>query len=142
MKQCNCYISNDAPSVASSALWLKPYGEGFTLYFLEGGRWKPLKIVDDQSTATPSDDREKKILTVTDITALTTKQCNGLNVGDQVIKKTGNQQHLYTVTYKEEKQGLCLSYIDAENAETVAYDWNGTSKIWEYTDTTITPLGD
>ena len=140
MKFLNVVLSNEAPNVRD-AMWLKPVENGFTLYALYNGVWNPVKLVDDQGTADISDDKKKEILHVTDIKALTTKQCNALNVGDQIIKKTGNQQHLYTVTYKEEKQGLCLSYIDAENAETVAYDYNGTTKQWAWTDTTVTPLG-
>lgn len=138
MKLLKVALSNEAPCV-KDVLWLKPVNGGFTLYASDGG-WKPVKLMDDGGTATIADDKAKSTIVVTNIQALTTKQCNALNVGDQVIKKTGDQKHLYTVTYKEEKQGMCLSYIDAENAETVAYDWNGTSKTWGYTDTTITPL--
>lgn len=134
------YVSNEQPQVVDG-LWLKKVEGGYALYLIEGGSVAPLKLVDDAGTlANPNDDKARVYIEVTNIQALTTKQCNALNVGDQVVKKTGKQKHLYTVTYKEEKQGLCLSYMDAENAETVAYDWNGTSKAWEYTDTTITPL--
>lgn len=135
----NTFVS-DVQQQVQDGLWLKVMDGGVALYLIEGGCPKPLKVVDDQNTQTPDDDKKKDIVHVTDIKALTTKQCNALNVGDQVIKKTGNQQHLYTVTYKEEKQGLCLSYVDAENAETVAYDYNGTTNKWAWTDTTITPL--
>ena len=139
MKEYKTIISNEAPS-CKDALWIKPESDSFVLYLLDGGMWKPLKLVDDNATPILNDDKAKTNYKVTDITALTSKQCDSLNVGDQVIKKTGNQKHLYTVTYKEEKQGLCLSYIDAENAETVAYDYNGTTKKWAWTDITITPL--
>ena len=134
------YVNDEQPQV-HEGLWLKKVDGGFSLYLIEGGNANPLKLVDDNSTATPSDDRAKMIVRVTDIKALTTKQCNALNVGDQIIKKTGNMQHLYTVTYKEEKQGMCLTYMDAENVETVSYDYNGTTKQWEWTDTVITPIG-
>ena len=139
MKYLNIVLSNDTPN-AKNVMWMKPVDGGFTLYALYNGVWNPVKLVDDQGTAEISDDKKKDIIRVTDIKALTTKQCNALNVGDQVIKKTGNQRHLYTVTYKEDKKCLCLSYIDAENAETVAYDYNDISKQWAWTDTTITPL--
>ena len=134
------YVGNEQPRIVSG-LWLKPVEGGYSLYLIDGGMVSPLKVVDDAGTPTDtSDDKARVHIEVSNIQALTTKQCNALNVGDQVVKKTGKMKHLYTVTYKEDKQGLCLSYIDAENAETVAYDWNGTSKSWEYTDTTITPL--
>ena len=135
----NTFVSDVQPPV-QDGLWLKVEDGGVSLYLIEGGMPKALKVVDDQGTPTPTDDKKKEIIRVTNIKGLTTKQCNALNVGDQVIKKTGNQLHLYTVTYKEENQGMCLSYIDAENAETVAYDFNGTTKKWAWTDTTITPL--
>ena len=139
MLRLNVIISREAPSVRNS-LWLKPVDGGFTLYALFNGKWQTMKLVDDAETPKVSDDAVKTTLKVTDITVLTTKQCNSLNVGDQVIKKTGSQRHLYTVTYKEDKQGLCLSYFDAENAETVAYQYDTTNKVWDYLDTTITPL--
>ena len=123
-------------------MWAKPVEGGFTLYLLSNGTWLPAKLVDDNSTPVISDDKAKTNYKVTDITALTNKQCNALNVGDQVVKKTGKQCHLYTVTYKEDKKGLCLSYIDAENAETVAYDYSTDTNSWSYTDTTITPLAE
>lgn len=137
----NTFVSDVQPQV-QDGLWLKVVDGGVSLYLIEAGTAKALKVVDDNNTASPDDDKAKAFLKVTNITALTTKQCEALSVGDQVIKKTGNQRHLYTVTYKEEKQGMCLTYMDAENVETVAYDWNGTSKSWDYTDTTITPLTD
>lgn len=133
------FISENQPAVLNG-LWLKPVGDAFMVYVIERGYAKVLKLADDQGTSTPSDDKVKRDLRVTNITALTSAQCGALNIGDHVIKITGKMNHLYTVTYKEDKQGMCLSYVDAENAETVAYDYNNTTKKWEYTDTTITPL--
>ena len=60
---------------------------------------------------------------VTDITKLTNDQLDSLNVGDKVVKVTGTDKHLYLVTYKATTGGgLCLSYADAVNTETVSYD--------------------
>ena len=71
---------------------------------------------------------------VADITALTDDQLDALNVGDKVAKKTGTAQHLYTVTYKDaENGGLCLTYADAANVETVSYDH--TESGWAYNST-------
>ena len=39
-----------------------------------------------------------KVLEVSNITGLTTEQCEALNVGDIVIKLTSNQKHTYTVS--------------------------------------------
>ena len=62
-------------------------------------------------------------LEVADITALTDDQLDALAVGDKVAKKTGTAQHLYVVSYKDaENGGLCLTYTDAANVETVSYD--------------------
>ncbi len=131
-------ISLQAPAVRD-ALWIKPVDGGFVLYVLSGGKWKPLKLVDDNATPATKDDKVKTTPKVTDITKLTNKQCNALNVGDHVIKITGSQSHLYTVTYKDETGGgMCLTYMDAENVETVAYDRVGN--VWSFTDKTVTPI--
>lgn len=77
---------------------------------------------------------------VEDITALTDDQLDALNVGDKVAKKTGTAQHLYIVTYKDaENGGLCLTYADAENVETVSYDHTGSG--WAYNSTDKTHIG-
>lgn len=71
---------------------------------------------------------------VADITALTDEQLDALNVGDKVAKKTGTAQHLYVVSYKDaENGGLCLTYTDASNVETVSYDH--TESGWAYNST-------
>ena len=60
---------------------------------------------------------------VADVTKLTNAQLDALNVGDKVVKVTGTDKHLYLVTYKATTGGgLCLSYADAVNTETVSYD--------------------
>ena len=78
-------------------------------------------------------------LEVADITALTDEQLDALNVGDKVAKKTGTAQHLYVVSYKDaENGGLCLTYTDASNVETVSYDH--TESGWAYNSTDKTPI--
>lgn len=74
-------------------------------------------------------------LEVEDITALTAEQLDALNVGDKVVKVTGAKKHLYLVTYKGEGagEGICLSYFDAVNTETVSYD--RTESGWAYNST-------
>lgn len=71
-----------------------------------------------------------KIDNVTSIAALTDEEINSLEAGDIVVKKTGNQKHTYIVTYKEDKQGICLTYVDATYIETVSYDY--TAGHWVY----------
>ena len=133
------YFSTEAPA-CGDVIWAKPVEDGFALYLNSGGAWYPLKVVDDNSTSVTFDDKAKAVITVTNINKLSNKQCEALNVGDQVIKKTGNQMHLYTVTYKEDKQGLCLCYFDAENVETIPYDWNNSTHKWEVGTPTYTSI--
>ena len=81
-----------------------------------------------------------KAIEVTDITALTATQLDALNVGDKVAKKTGTAQHLYVVSYKDaENGGLCLTYTDAANVDTVSYDH--TESGWAYNSTDKTNIG-
>lgn len=78
-------------------------------------------------------------LEVANITALTDEQLDALKVGDKVAKKTGTAQHLYVVSYKDaENGGLCLTYTDASNVETVSYDH--TESGWAYNSTDKTPI--
>lgn len=77
---------------------------------------------------------------VTDITALTAAQLDGLNVGDKVAKVTGSDKHIYVVSYKAETGGgLCLTYTDASTVETVSYD--RTDDGWAYNSTDKTNIG-
>lgn len=72
---------------------------------------------------------------VTDITKLTDEQLDSLNVGDKVVKVTGTDKHLYVVTYKATTGGgICLSYFDALNTETVSYDRTETGWAFNSTD--------
>ena len=54
MKKVDLYISVTAPNIKNGA-WLQPVTGGYVLYILDGD-WKPLKLVDDNSTASTSDD--------------------------------------------------------------------------------------
>ena len=77
---------------------------------------------------------------VEDITALTDEQLDALNVGDKIAKVTGTARHLYVVTYKDAQNGgLCLTYADADNVETVSYDH--TESGWAYNSTDKTHIG-
>lgn len=77
---------------------------------------------------------------ITDMTKLTDDQCNALECGDIVLKKTGNQYHSYRVSYKEKNTGMCLTYVDASCVETISYDYTGGHWVYNSTDhTTLTP---
>lgn len=84
----------------------------------------------------PVGDLVNEILEVTDIRALTTAQCEGLKAGGVVVKKTGNSRHTYIVSYKEAGVGLCMTYTDADNVETVSYDYVGGAWVYNSTDYT------
>ena len=78
---------------------------------------------------------------VTDITALTAAQLDGLDVGDKVVKITGTDKHLYFVTYKATTGGgICLSYNAAGYGETVSYD--RTESGWAYNSTDVKTYGE
>lgn len=51
----NMFISDVQPPI-KEGLWLKVTSEGVILYFIEAGTPKPLKLVDDQGTASVIDD--------------------------------------------------------------------------------------
>lgn len=64
---------------------------------------------------------------------------NSLRVGDVVQKKTGNQKHCYVVTYKEEKHGICLSYVACGYMETISYDYTGGHWVFNSKDVCEVP---
>ena len=80
-------------------------------------------------------------ISVSDITALTADQLDALQPGDVVAKKTGNQYHTYTVSYKGEGsgEGICLTYVAAGYMETVSYD--RTESGWAYNSTDVVEVG-
>ena len=82
------------------------------------------------------------VLECTDITKLTDGQIDLLRCGDYLVKKTGKQEHAYKVTYKEDKQGICLTYHDASTVETVSYDYTGGHWVYNSTDKGVLPLKD
>ena len=74
-------------------------------------------------------------ITVSDIKGLTASQLESLECGDIVIKEDSSGKHAYTVSYKG-TGGLCLTYTDCENVETVAYEKSGDTWSWDSTDVT------
>ena len=69
------------------------------------------------------------------ITQLTNEEINKLQAGDIVTKKTGNMFHTYIVSYKEDGQGICLTYSAAGYQETVSYDL--IDGVWTYNSTDV-----
>lgn len=70
-----------------------------------------------------------------ELTTIKSEILESLACGDFIIKRTGNAEHRYFVSYKEEHVGICFTYVAAGLVETVSYDWNGTTKKWEYNST-------
>ena len=84
--------------------------------------------------------KHSSALEVNDITALADADLDEIEVGDKVAKITGTAKHLYVVTYKDAQNGgLCLTYADAANVETVSYDHSESG--WAYNSTDITHIG-
>ena len=79
--------------------------------------------------------RSPVIIEVTDIKALSADLLEALRPGDIVVKVTGTDKHSYRVSYKG-ASGLCLTYADCENVETVAYEKTGDTWAWDSTDVT------
>ena len=84
----------------------------------------------------------KSPLSVSNIEALTNEQLDALKVGDQVIKVTGNQKHLYLVTYKGEGagEGIVLTYNACGYGEAIAYD--RTESGWAFNSKDVKTYGD
>ena len=61
-----------------------------------------------------------------------------LNAGDKIIKRDSTGDHAYTVSYKG-AGGLCLTYADCENVETVAYNRSSAGE-WTYDSTDVTHI--
>lgn len=74
---------------------------------------------------------------VSDIKAITQDQCELLRPGDIVTKVDETGKHSYRVSYKG-ATGMCLTYADCENVETVAYE--KTEGTWEWDSTDVTHI--
>lgn len=69
-----------------------------------------------------------------DMTKLSGSFLNSLVAGDIVVKQTGEQQHAYIVSYKQDGTGICLTYTDASVVETISYDYVGSNWVYNSTD--------
>lgn len=80
-------------------------------------------------------DNAVQIIDVNNIKALTNAQCEALRAGDIVNKVDGTGKHAYRVSFRT-ASGLCLTYSDCENIETVAYEKTNDDWAWDSTDVT------
>lgn len=77
-------------------------------------------------------------LEVSDIAALTGTQIEALRAGDVVIKSDATGKHAYKVSFKG-STGICLTYADCENVETIAYE--KVEGTWTYDSKDVTNIG-
>ena len=72
---------------------------------------------------------------VGDVKALTSAECERLKCGNIVIKRDDSGEHAYLVTYKKDKVGICLTYMDATYVETISYDYREGEWVYNSMDT-------
>lgn len=94
--------------------------------------------IDSTGHVNTIDPNFPSVITTSNITAMTDEQLNALKPGDVVVKITGNMKHTYTVSYKEENKGICITYGAAGYLETVSYDYDDTENTWVYNSTDVT----
>jgi len=78
-----------------------------------------------------------KRIVVTDMEALTGEQIEALQAGDMVVKRDETGDHSYRVSFKG-ATGICLTYSDCENVETIAYE--KVEGEWTYDSKDVTPI--
>lgn len=97
------------------------------------------RYISDVLNSLATDYAGVSVLQVANVQTLTTAQCNALKAGDVVVKNENGNKHTYVVSYKEDEQGLCLTYTDCENVETVAYDYSDGE--WVFNSKDVTHIG-
>lgn len=120
---------------------------GFTRLLMDGKNIPVIiklgaEVLDDiitgikNSIKKVADESTKRII-VTDITALTAEQLEALQAGDMVVKRDATGDHSYRVSYKG-ATGICLTYSDCENVETIAYE--KVEGTWTYDSKDVTHI--
>ena len=73
---------------------------------------------------------------VEDMTKIDGAILDSLNVGDKIIKVTGNQKHLYFVTYKGEGagEGIVITCNFCGYSEAISYDRSGEGWVFNSKD--------
>ena len=64
-----------------------------------------------------------ELMSTADIEHLSDSFLNQIKAGDIITKRTGNMKHTYVVSYKEEKHGICITYVACGYMETISYDY-------------------
>ena len=130
----NIIVGNTKPS--DDALWIDT-SEGESKAVI---KYKGSPILPNKNTAVKT--------FITNIAAIPSEILTQATAGDIIVKQTGTQNHAYRVSYKEFYDndgtmvgGICLTYVDCENVETVSYDYNASTNSWDYNSTDITHIG-
>jgi hypothetical protein len=137
MKFIKTVISKDAPQV-SDGLWAQPVSGGFVLYLLSGGRWVPLKSVDEAGTNKLNDDEAyKAVRTVEEGTNDGTVKVDGTNVK---VHGLGNAAYANTTAFDAAGSAAAAitTLIGSDSDEDTALTLNGLKK---YIDAQIQALG-
>lgn len=124
MKICKLAISNEAPSLRD-AMWAKPISGGFALYLLDGGTWKPVKVMDDNSTPQTGDD-----------TAINVK-----NKADKVSGATNGNLASLNSKGNLQDSGKALSDLAPMGTEDDSYDDLTLLGVKKYVDYAISQIG-
>ena len=74
------------------------------------------------------------------INELSDEFIDNLKCGDIVQKITGEQKHAYIVSYKQEKHGICLTYVASGYSETISYDY--TAGHWVFNSKDVASIYD
>jgi len=131
MSSCIEYLTVGTQTGKMVTLSIDPQTHTITADIADGTLTKAKLAQDLQNEI----DGAAQIIDVNNIKALTNAQCEALRAGDIVNKVDGTGKHSYRVSFKN-ATGLCLTYSDCENVETVAYEKANDNWAWDSTDVT------
>ena len=83
-----------------------------------------------------------ELMNTLDIEHLPDDFLDTLKAGDILTKQTGNQKHTYVVSYKEEKHGICITYVACGYMETISYDYTDGHWVFNSKDVIEVPTLD
>lgn len=90
------------------------------------------KFIDEPLSITDLRLELGKAGAVHDIKDINSNILDALKCGDIIVKTDSTGGHAYLVTYKKEKVGICLTYLDASTVETQSYDYDEDTGTWVY----------
>ena len=82
--------------------------------------------------------RSVKRVVVTDMENIRGEVLEALKAGDVVVKEDSTGAHSYLVSFRSDT-GICITYTDCENVETVAYD--KIEGVWTFNSKDVTNIG-